>query len=373
MSDASDSTRDSSFSSPTSARAPAAVGGMVRPLLYCALAAAVAGMAYVTYRAVREQAAMRAGQDRLVAQLGLIQPAHKRLAPGYRDGDGQLLADPPTDPAQCLDPETIVLAHYEGDDDDVQRIDWEAFQAHLAKATGKKVEAQEYFNSSDDTAAVKAGKIHVVALHAADTPYLVNNAGFIPIAVVGTEAGASGNHLVIAVRPLSPIKSLAQLRGHKLTCTRPDSITGYRAAVAVLAREAGMRPNVDYHVHFSHGQRRSIEGLVSGQFEVAALSADKIQSMLQDGSLKKSEIRVVYESQVTPRLTIGHIYNLKPELAAAIQTAILEFDNASSPPDATTGQPMRFFAIDYKRDFAFARNIDDSFDPRFGKISHVTP
>ena len=35
--------------------------------------------------------------------------------------------------------------------------------------------------------------------------------------------------------------------------------------------------------------------------------------------------------------------------------------------DETTGKPMRFYAVDYQKDFEFVRKIDDSFDPRFGK------
>ena len=209
-------------------------------------------------------------------------------------------------PQELLDPETLVLAHYQDADADTQLVDWEAFQSHLGEVTGKKVVGQEYLNSADDVAAIKAGNIHVVALHAADVPYVVNNAGFIPFAVLGTEAGAHGNHLDIAVPAKSKIRSLNDLRGRTLTCTTPDSITGYRAAIAVLSQEAGMRPDVDYSINFSFGQKRSVLGLASGEFEVAALSDDKLQSMLEKGSVSASDFRIVYESQVIPRLTIGY-------------------------------------------------------------------
>src|SRR5262249_18296196 len=149
---------------------------------------------------------------------------------------------------------------------DVQAVDWEDLQAQLAKATGKQVITQEFRNVADEIAAVKTGKIQIVALHAADTPYLVNNAGYIPIAVLGSEAGATGNRLNIAVGPKSKIQKLEDLRGHKLTCTLPDSMTGYRAAVVLLRQEAGMLPDVDYSLGFSMKQRRSILGLVSGDF-----------------------------------------------------------------------------------------------------------
>jgi phosphonate transport system substrate-binding protein len=346
---------------------------LVRTALYCALAAALAVVAFVGYRALQDMASLRAAQERLVAQHGLTQASSKHLAPEYVDKDGGLVADSPNDPDKLIDPETLVIAHYEGDDDDGERVDWDGFQARLSEATGKQVVCQPYRNSADEVAEVKAGKIHIVALHAADTPYLVNNAGFVPVAVLGTEAGASGNHLVIATGAKTNIRSLAEVNGHRLTCTRPDSITGYRSAIAILSQEAGLRPGVDYRIHFSFGQKRSIRGLVEGKFEVAALSADKIESMLADGSLSKGDFQVIYESQVIPRLTIGHVYNLQPELIDQVTKVALDFDNAGASTGESGGRAMRFFPIDYKKDFAFVRKIDDSFDPRIGQIANRTP
>jgi phosphonate transport system substrate-binding protein len=344
----------------------------VRAALYGGVAAAVAIVAYVAARYAEERSSLKQSQDRLVSQIGLIQPVAKRLAPAYLDKDGGLVADPPGEPDKLMDPEQLVVAHYDGDEDDTERVAWDAFQSFLSQATGKKVVCQPYLNTAEDVEGVKAGKIHLVALHAADVPYLVNNAGFVPLAVLGSKAGASGNHLVVAASTSSNIRSLADIRGRTLTCTRPDSITGYRAAIAVLSQEAGLLPQVDYRFHFSHGQKRSIRGLADGDFEVAALSADKIQSMLADGSLKTSDIRVIYESQVIPRLTIGHVFNLRPELAARVAKSVLEFDNPIAGEESSEA-PMRFFAIDYRADFAFPRKIDDAFDPRIGQIVGPLP
>lgn len=346
---------------------------LVRLLLYSGLLAAVAVVAYVGFRALQDQASLRAAQDRLVATHGLITPSPKRLSPEYVDADESLVADTPSDPEKLIDPETLVIAHYEGDDDDDERVDWEGFEKYLGEATGKQVVSQPYLNSADEVAAVKAGKIQIVALHAADTPYLVNNAGFVPVAVLGTEKGASGNHLVVAVGPQSDIRSLADVAGHRLTCTRPDSITGYRSAIAILSHEAGLRPGVDYGIHFSFGQKRSIRGLVEGKFEVASLSADKIASLTATGDLKKSDYKVIYESQVIPRLTFGHVHNLKPELAEQISRCALDFDNAGASTMESGNRPMRFFPIDYRKDFAFVRKIDDSFDPRIGQVAARSP
>jgi phosphonate transport system substrate-binding protein len=347
---------------------------ILRSGLYFCFALVVLGMlSYVRFRSQQDAAAVKESQDRLVAFHGLAPIASKRLSPEYTDKDGDLLADAPRDPKDWLDPDTLVLAHYKDADADTQLVDWDALVARLGEATGKKIVAQEYLNSADDVGALKTGTIHIVALHAADAPYVVNNAGFVPVGVLGSEDGAHGNHLDIAVAAKSNVRDLADVRGHTLTCTTPDSITGYRAAIAVLAQKTGMRPDVDYNIDFSFGQRKSVLGVAAGDFEVAALSDDKLESMLKQGSVEPSAYRLIYESEVVPRLTIGYACNVEPDLAAKVTRAVLDFTNESGPQDESTGKPLRFFASDYKKDFEFVRRIDDSFDPRFHKRPKQVP
>jgi hypothetical protein len=69
---------------------------------------------------------------------------------------------------------------------------------------------------------------------------------------------------------------------------------------------------------------------------------------------------------VIPRFTIGYAYNLVPALAEKVRQTILDFKNAEGPADEEGNPPMHFIAIDYKKDFEFARQIDESFEPRIG-------
>ena len=279
----------------------------IRFVLYLALASAIGAVALAGYQFAKDKSAMKNSGDRLVDRIGLTPLSIRHLAPNYADKDGRLVADPPSNPNQLLDPDTLVLAYDEDPDAESQLVDWMEFEKHLAQVTGKKVTSQEYRNNVEDVAAVAEGKIQVVALHAADTPFLVNNAGFIPVAVLSGETGANGNRLAIAVPAASKIQNMSDLLGHTLTCATPISITGYRAAVAVLQEETGMRPEVDYFISFSLSQKRSVLGLADGEFEAAALSADKLQSLLKKGKIKQSDYRVIYQSQVIPRLTIGSV------------------------------------------------------------------
>lgn len=103
------------------------------------------------------------------------------------------------------------------------------------------------------------------------------------------------------------------------------------------------------------------------------LSDDKVRSMLSKGTLKSDAYRVIYQSQVIPRLTIGYVYNLPPDIAAKVSHVMLKFQNEGGGTDETTGTTMRFFPIDYKKDFEFVRTIDDYFDPRINRVIHAKP
>jgi len=65
---------------------------------------------------------------------------------------------------------------------------------------------------------------------------------------------------------------------------------------------------------------------------------------------------------VMPQYAIGTFYNLKPEVAANIKKAVLSFTNPPQPGDK--GSPIRLLPVDYARDFATLRSIDDAFEPR---------
>ncbi len=344
----------------------------MRVILYLVLAAAITAVSYMAFQASQARAQLRKVQDSSVAGIGVVEAGEKHLATQYSDKSGRLLADPPSDASQLINPDTIEIAcidvPVDDPDADASEVDWKEFQAHLAEVTGKKVNLRHYTNSAEDVAAVHDGKVQVVALHAADTPYLVNNAGFVPVAVLANEGTATGHRMEIVVPASSSIQSLGDLRGRTLTCTDPLSISGYRGAVALLLQDVHLRPNVDYFMTFSGGQKHSVVGLVKpkGAYEAVVVNESNVQKQLDKGNIKAADIRVIYKSPVIPRTTIGYVYNLQPDLAAKIEQAIVGFENKGGAVDDATGKPSRFFTVDYKKDFEFVRKIDDSFDPRLG-------
>ena len=159
---------------------------LARILLYLVLVATVAAIAYAGYKTILAGSELKESQESSSSRFGVQAPRAKHLATEYSDQNGDLLADPPSDRSKLLNPDTLVVGYGEDTDFDVQPVNWDDFKQHLVRITGKTVETRVYTNAPSDVLAVKDGKIHIVALHAADTPYIVNNAGFIPVAVLGS-------------------------------------------------------------------------------------------------------------------------------------------------------------------------------------------
>jgi phosphonate transport system substrate-binding protein len=346
-------------------------GSVMRVVLFLCVLGAILYAADAARRTMQARDSAKLTEDSTVQSTGLISPAPKVLTARFTDHQGRLLADPP-DAGQVRNPDTIVIAHIVDSDPENPTVNWPQLEKHIAEVTGKKVVDQEFDNSADQLAEIGSGKITLAALHAADAPFLVNNYGFQPVAVLADSSGVSGNHLDIIVPASSSIERPADLRGHTLVCTVPASITGYRAAVALLMQTESLRPNVDYFVTWSLGQKRSIEGVTQKQYEAAAVSDDKVQSLLSNGDIDKANFKTIYQSEVIPRTTIGWFYDLNPQLAATIGSAILSYQptGATTKPSGTSGeeaapQPMMHFVpIEYKKDFQLVRLIDASFDPR---------
>jgi phosphonate transport system substrate-binding protein len=122
------------------------------------------------------------------------------------------------------------------------------------------------------------------------------------------------------------------------------------------------------------GQKRSVMGVIKGDYAAAAVSDDKVQSLIDEETIQKSAIKIIYQSEVIPRTTIGWFYNLNPHLAAKIQKAILSFRptiGANTNSDEAVDTSLHFIPIDYKKDFALVRLIDASFDPRLDAKTRI--
>ncbi len=197
--------------------------GWGRVALFLCLIAVMAYVGMAGVNVIRDREILRQSEASAVASAGLIAPGEKVLSAKFSDSNGRLLADPPASPDQWVDPVQIVVAHIPGTDE-IPGVSWQVWEGRLAKAIGKKVVDQVYTNSADQVTAAASGKVTLLALHAADAPFLVNTYGFEPLAVLGDQSGINGNRLDVIVSSGSAISKLTDLTRPRpgLHCSQLD-------------------------------------------------------------------------------------------------------------------------------------------------------
>jgi phosphonate transport system substrate-binding protein len=143
------------------------------------------------------------------------------LDKAYCDHTGNLVADPPADPRQLISPSTLIFAYTPVEDPAVYLKTWDGFIKHMEKTTGKKVVFFPVQSNAAEIEAMRSGRLHVAGFNTGSVPIAVNCAGFVPFAIMGTQAGQFGYEMEIIVPADSAIKTPANLKGKKVAFTAP--------------------------------------------------------------------------------------------------------------------------------------------------------
>jgi phosphonate transport system substrate-binding protein len=332
--------------------------------LIIALVALGLGIYGVFYKQQVSQVRDTAMQDDLFRRMtGLDNPAARNaLDSRYTDADGDLVADAPTDPGKQIDPPTLKFSYVAVEDDTEFKAAFADLLAALSKATGRPVEYVSYNSVEDELRALRDGHLHIAGLNTGGVPIGVCTAGFVPVSQFGDAEGNTGYRLVMIARPESSIAKLADIRGHELTLTEPNSNSGYKTPLVRL-REINLRPPTDYLIRYSQGHSKSIAGIKNKTFEVAAVAGDVLKREQAEGRIGPSDYKIIYTSDETfPGAAIGYTSTLKPELAAKIKTVLTSFDWKGTGLEksfAAEGK-SRFVPADYRKQWDFVRRIDES-------------
>lgn len=291
----------------------------------------------------------------------LAEMTPSKLDPRFTDSTGSLLADAP-DPSLCIDPPKLTFSYVAGSDADKYHKVFQPLMDSLSKATGKPVEFRSYPSNDEEINAIAADQLTIAALNTGGVTVAVNRAGFIPVCKIPVHDGTMQVEIVVPAD--SPIKTPTDLKGHELTLSQPESNSGFRAPIALLQGEYGLMPGRDYHIRISGNQEQSLSGLTrdppESRYEAAAVASDMLNRGLAHGDFKESQIRIIYASQAFPTASIGYVYNLKPDLAAKIKAALLNFNckGTTIEKEFAPGKVTTFLPVNYKADWQVVRNLD---------------
>lgn len=302
----------------------------------------------------------------LALSVSFILPAQAefKLDSRYQDTDGDLLADIPTDPAQQIDPDTLIFAYTPVEDPAVYAEVWKGFLEHLEKVTGKKVQFFPVQSNAAQIEAMRAGRLHVAGFNTGGNPLAVACAGFRPFAMMASKDDAFGYEMEIITYPGSGIEKVEDIKGKKLAFTSETSNSGFKAPSAILKSEFNLEAGKDFEPVFSGKHDNSILGVANKDYPAASIANSVKLRMLAREVVKPEQISVIYKSQTFPTTGYGVVYNLKPELQEKIKEAFFSFNwegsklleefQSSEPPQE------KFIPISFKEHWAVIRQIDEA-------------
>ncbi len=285
----------------------------------------------------------------------------------YCDADGDLLADPPKDPAKLKNPDVLFFTNSPLDDPAVFNKLMQPFVDHLASCTGKKVRYYDVYSSAAAIEAMRAGRMHVGSMSSGDTAFAVNVAGAHPLGIRGDASGPQGYQLWMIVRKDSPFKSLADLKGKRIAHTTPSSNSGNLAPRALFPAE-GLVPDKDYKPLFSGKHENSIAGVAAGDYDAAPIAHDILVRMAERGVVKMDDFRVIWKSANFAPGGISMAHDLAPALAKKIRECTYAF---RYPPEMQKGfqGADRWLPIDYKKDWELVRKVAQESGQSFNRAA----
>lgn len=286
----------------------------------------------------------------------------------YCDANNDLVADAPTDPKKFRDPSTLVWAYTPVEDPAVYANIFKPFTDHLEKCTGKRTVYYPVQSNSAEIEAMRSGRLHFAGFSTGPTGFAVNLAGAVPFAAKGLGNEVRGYNLVAVVKASSPYKTLADLKDKKVAHTSPSSNSG-NLAPRVLFPDQGLKPDTDYKPLMSGGHDKSVLGVVSGDYDMAAVASDVYDRMITRGTVKADDFRVIYKSPVFPTSSFAYAHDLKPELAQKLTECFYSFRFTPGMTKEFNGDD-RFLPITYKKDWAVVRDVAEKSGTPYNKAAY---
>ncbi len=303
--------------------------------------------------------------DEIAALRGILlrMSTGQKLAEGYIDADGDLIPDAPTDPGKLLKVDEIAFSLVAGDNSEAMQAEWKDFLLALEKTTGKKVKHRTDIAAEDaQLDALRKGTLHVTAISTGAVPPAVNTAGFVPLVTPADAEGRYSYEMEILVPASSSVQTPADLKGKRIAFTTLSSNSGAKAPMVILKEKFRLLPIRDYQYVSTGTHRHSIKELTEGKHDAICVANDLLARAVTAGDIKTEQYRSIFKSESFPPLCFGMAYNLPPELASQVKKTFEEFrfEGTSLAKRNLPQGKVRFARVDYKRDWAYVRQIDDA-------------
>lgn len=280
----------------------------------------------------------------------------------YKDNDGDLVADIPTNPSAWINPSTLIFAYTPVEDPAVYADVWKPFLDHMAKITGKRVQFFPVNSNAAQIEAMRSGRLHIAGFNTGSNPLAVACAGFRPFAMMAREDGSYGYEMEIITYPSSGIEKIEDLRGRTLAFTAETSNSGFKAPQALLEASYQLTAGKDYTPAFSGAHDNSILGVVNRDYDAAAIANSVAKRMIARNVINAGSYNTIFKSDSFPTTGYGVVYNLHPDLQEKIRQAFFSFDWKGTAMEKEFSQSgeAQFIPITFKEHWSVVREIDQA-------------
>ena len=278
----------------------------------------------------------------------------------FCDADGDLIADIPSDPADQIDPETLIFAYTPVEDPAVYKTAWSDFLDHLEAETGKDVVFFPVQSNAAQIEAMRSGRLHIAGFNTGSNPLAVNCAGFRPFTIMASLDGNFGYEMEIITYPGSGIEKVEDIKGKQLAFTSPTSNSGFKAPSAILKGDFDLLPERDFEPVFSGKHDNSILGVANKDYMAASIANSVKARMISREVIKEDDVITIYKSQTFPTTGFGVVYNLNPELQDKIRNAFFSFEWEGTTLEAefSKSNEGQFLEMTYQEFWEVIRKID---------------
>lgn len=272
----------------------------------------------------------------------------------YCDNDRNLVADTPRD---TVDPKRLMVGITSVQDADTARRIYGPMVAYLGSCLKREVFIYPPAREPNVMEAMRKGEVHIGQFATGGTLFAVNYAGAVPFAAKGRSSVGKFDayKLLLIVREGSSFKSPKDLVGKTIAHTSASSNSGNLAPRALFP-DIGLKPDADYKVVFSGKHENSINGVLLGLYDAAAVASDVVERLIAKGEMKANAVRVVYESDDFPPDEFSHAHNLNPKLVAEIKKCMFGYKWPEHMVRLLEGND-HYYPVDYRKDWQVIRLI----------------
>lgn len=213
-------------------------------------------------------------------------------------------------------PDTLNFAEIPSENATEQAKANKALFALLAKETGKKINVVNVTSYAAVIEAQRAGKADLAA-YGPDSYVVAVKSGLkiTPAGISVDTKGGKASYQSFGIVPAdSPIKTLADFKGHKVCFVDPNSTSGHLYPVAGL-QKVGINPEKDIKPIFAGGHDASVLSVLKGTCDAGfAYDTMVTKLLIQQGKLKPGQIRIVWKSADIPNSPVAVSDDLAPDL-----------------------------------------------------------